>query len=700
MQNFLQNLFTMLELMGMGDLHLHHPSYAIFRMPHHFGLNNANCRPCISLPYNLSKNVECNSTRGGSRIVALQAFQSPNGDGLRQREVLAAASGGGGDTTSTAAPVIGINVALFLEEGLERTVGGSSEESNEEAIISSDLYVEESDNEAPQEDEEDDDEEMVGRVLPYRVAFKKFKLASLQEIQAAVDENWPQWANNRYWLKRTGVHGGSTEVALAPTPDEAIGIMWAIGTATTAGRRKPNWQQTVPHSALMKGLVECLRLTPARRPPWTAGLAANSRQQKKIARYGAPGMRKKGKNKNKDGGDGAAAAVIATTTAAGSLPTEVTPPAISAAIFCLGWLDDGDFIREMNELCNRLPQAEFSKTMEVYNVLWSLRRQRHWTPHLPLLESEAVRLFTASSQEEGLTRRQLRHAGNCAQGLVYLSHVPRDLLDALATEIEEHWDWRAVCSISWAAAIANVLDSPVVPQLVLGLEANAAKGLEAGFPRKATLSKVYQLFKSLERLKPEMVHSRKKEWSPSMKTLIDASQAEWKELVQGEKKLISAVQRDVYKSMCSLGYAAQLEVIACELSVDVAVRNIKLAVEVDGFAHFARNRPDVAVGNSLWKRRMLEANGWMVVNVNVVEWDKKRGAEEKREFLKSAIEIEEQNKVERKTRRRKMMTRRSRLRKQRKKVKGVVEESDVGGGDDGGVAPAPAVSAAAAAAAV
>ena len=69
--------------------------------------------------------------------------------------------------------------------------------------------------------------------------------------------------------------------------------------------------------------------------------------------------------------------------------------------------------------------------------------------------------------------------------------------------------------------------------------------------------------------------------------------------------------------------------------------------EVEGFAHFARNRPNQAVGNSLWKKRLLQAHGWLVVNVNVAEWARKRGAAEKRRFLKSSVIKEEEKRKER-----------------------------------------------------
>jgi very-short-patch-repair endonuclease len=260
---------------------------------------------------------------------------------------------------------------------------------------------------------------------------------------------------------------------------------------------------------------------------------------------------------------------------------------------------------------------------------------------LPLLEAAAVGLLKELEDNEWSTR-QMRHASYCAQGLVHFGHVPKELLSILTPRALEHWDWRAACCLAWALTISNELDSPLVPILFKGIAENAEDALENGFPRQAALSKIWQLVSSLNQMRHGSLS--RKTWSEHTRKVIDLAQSHWEALVHEETKITSGVQKEVHRSMLSMGYTADLECAVCGLSIDVAVQEIKLAVEVDGFAHFARNKPNQAVGNSLWKKRLLEANGWVAVNVNVKDWCNKRGAGEKRELLKEAIAKEEEKK--------------------------------------------------------
>jgi hypothetical protein len=93
----------------------------------------------------------------------------------------------------------------------------------------------------------------------------------------------------------------------------------------------------------------------------------------------------------------------------------------------------------------------------------------------------------------------------------------------------------------------------------------------------------------------------------------------------------------VFNTARSLGFDAVLETNALGLSVDVAEAAQALAIEVEGPYHFARNRPDLSLGNALWKRRLLEAGGWAVVNLNVARWHELRSPLERRRHLAAEV---------------------------------------------------------------
>ena len=100
-------------------------------------------------------------------------------------------------------------------------------------------------------------------------------------------------------------------------------------------------------------------------------------------------------------------------------------------------------------------------------------------------------------------------------------------------------------------------------------------------------------------------------------------------------------------------------------AVDIAVPARRLAIEVDGPTHFCRNRlpsgssssssdgdgrssrssgaqPEDGqqaqpLGATLLKRRLLERQGWTVVSVDAGQWERQRGAAQKRAFLAAAV---------------------------------------------------------------
>ena len=99
----------------------------------------------------------------------------------------------------------------------------------------------------------------------------------------------------------------------------------------------------------------------------------------------------------------------------------------------------------------------------------------------------------------------------------------------------------------------------------------------------------------------------------------------------------SAAQQEVFDVALSLGFDAVHETEAAGVSVDIALPPQRVAIEVQGATHFARNRPDVEIGNSRWKQKLLEASGWAVVSVNAGEFGEVRGLPHRRRFLSERI---------------------------------------------------------------
>ena len=87
-----------------------------------------------------------------------------------------------------------------------------------------------------------------------------------------------------------------------------------------------------------------------------------------------------------------------------------------------------------------------------------------------------------------------------------------------------------------------------------------------------------------------------------------------------------------------MGYDFAVEHIDFGLLIDVYVPDLSVAIELDGPTHFARNRPGVKLGPTVFKHCLLEDLGCKVISIQLAEWNKlgndSRG---RRHLLEAAI---------------------------------------------------------------
>ena len=69
-----------------------------------------------------------------------------------------------------------------------------------------------------------------------------------------------------------------------------------------------------------------------------------------------------------------------------------------------------------------------------------------------------------------------------------------------------------------------------------------------------------------------------------------------------------------------MGIVCNCEDITTGLELDIAIPDLRIAIEIDGPTHFARNvlRP---LGATVLKQRHLEAMGWALLSVRNEVWD-------------------------------------------------------------------------------
>jgi len=217
--------------------------------------------------------------------------------------------------------------------------------------------------------------------------------------------------------------------------------------------------------------------------------------------------------------------------------------------------------------------------------------------------------------------------------------APKALLHEIAVHLLSSWDWRAACSMGWALGISNsaLLDaeSSSLIGFLDGLRCNADTAEEGTKRARVDMALLWQFYLALEQAQPEI----SAQWSAlaEVQQLLHLAKTAWDRKATRVIQT-SAFQKDVYEIIRSMGYDAELESVIFGLSVDISSPRDRLVVEVDGPHHFARNRKDIALGNVLWKRRLLEGRGFTVVNVNSASWDETPSTRKaKRMFLEGAI---------------------------------------------------------------
>ena len=75
---------------------------------------------------------------------------------------------------------------------------------------------------------------------------------------------------------------------------------------------------------------------------------------------------------------------------------------------------------------------------------------------------------------------------------------------------------------------------------------------------------------------------------------------------------VSKTQSAVMKAVSTTGWRCESEAVVDMYAVDIAIPELKIAVEVDGPSHFTRTEPKRRLGPSAMKMRHLASAGWTV----------------------------------------------------------------------------------------
>ncbi len=97
---------------------------------------------------------------------------------------------------------------------------------------------------------------------------------------------------------------------------------------------------------------------------------------------------------------------------------------------------------------------------------------------------------------------------------------------------------------------------------------------------------------------------------------------------------VSSLHKDVMTALDLSSTEYEVEAIVGIYSVDIALPDYKVAIEVDGPMHFTRTQPRHPLGPTLMKQRHLEGAGWVVVSVSSDDWDAQESRQQKMYLLR------------------------------------------------------------------
>lgn len=437
-----------------------------------------------------------------------------------------------------------------------------------------------------------------GTIVRYDTTLVRCNPISLHQMKSKdtfgyISQQWPEWEARRYWMSDDLKAHHSY-----PSPEMAAKLLRKLVEKENV--KQASWQP----SALFKGIVECLQLTPPRK--------SSSSYQAQSVSYST---------------------------------ASVLNIATSLSVACS---KTGYFLKELLVIIDYIVQNEikWSRREDITHIVDGLAEAQVIVPTVLSMLDECAAVAIAQERAEGKSGMRV---GNLLASFAKLGYVPKCLLQEVVSGLNDGFHLHAgrrttsrlynIILSMWGVAISGATkQSELVTFLLQELSYQLGEG-ESGALVPRLGMQLHQFAMAAEMDNPKELHEQL-EKHVSLQTLFSSSRVIWTGVINATKYSSSGTHADISSVVATLGLKKHFVEYIVEdpyWCVDIGIPEEKLIIEYDGPTHFARNDIHLPMGPTTFKRRALESKGWKVVSITEREWFAQRGMHAKREYLKSVL---------------------------------------------------------------
>ena len=299
-----------------------------------------------------------------------------------------------------------------------------------------------------------------------------------------------------------------------------------------------------------------------------------------------------------------------------------------------GLLRDTDF---QNGVTRRDGRVQRFTSSQLADILWALGVSRHASPALAALAAAAATKGVASFRPRQLT--------SLLWGFAVLNHAPHGLLrdleehllervgdDLIVSSSSPRWTTKQWATLLWALAVLGRAGSPLVGAVMRELSLHGQDLKNAG-PHA-----LHQLHQAWEARLRESGNNPDVTAEAAACSVRRTAQAAWLQHLVDARPIKSRYQEYLVSGLIRLGVVDFVEEdVSSGYQVDVALPELRLALEADGPTHRSRTTGSL-LGSTVLKHRALEAQGWRVVSLSSDVMDTSEGTAGVSALLQAAIE--------------------------------------------------------------